>query len=220
MNPFSPTFEELPKTLPIFPLPYALLLPRGRLPLNLFEPRYLNMGIDAMKGDQMIGMVQPVEPERDPVSADAKVFHTGCAGRITSFSETEDGRLQITLTGMCRFDIVREIEGKGGYRRVEPDYAPYRADMDPAGAPVELDREKLVRLLKAYAAQKGFELDWNAIDKAGDAVLLTSLAMMFPFAGQEKQALLEAPTLNDLSQVIMALLEMAVPGADGGAARH
>jgi hypothetical protein len=220
MNPFAPTFDELPKTLPIFPLPFALLLPRGRLPLNLFEPRYLNMGIDAMKGDQMIGMVQPVEPERDPVSADAELFHTGCAGRITSFSETDDGRLLITLTGMCRFDIAREIEGDGGYRRVEPDYSPYRSDMDPAGTPIELDRERLVELLRAYAAHKGFELDWSAIDKAGDEVLLTSLAMMCPFEGQEKQALLEAPTLNDLSRVVMALLEMAVPGAGGGGAKH
>lgn len=208
MNPFAPKFDELPKTLPIFPLPHALLLPRGKLPLNLFEPRYLNMGLDAIKGERTIGMVQPVEPERDPVSADAELFRTGCAGRVTSFAETDDGRLLITLTGMCRFDIAKEIEGTGGYRRVEPDYAPYRADMEPAGAPLEFDRERLVALLKAYAAHKGFELDWSAIDQAGDEVLLTSLAMMCPFEGQEKQALLEAPTLDDMSRVIMTLFEI------------
>lgn len=220
MSPFAPTFDELPKTLPIFPLPHALLLPRGKLPLNLFEPRYLNMGLDAIKGDRMIGMVQPIEPERDPVSPDAELFRTGCAGRITSFAETDDGRLLITLTGMCRFDIAREVEGAGGYRRVEPDYAPYRADMDPSGSPIEFDRARLVELLRAYAAHKGFDLDWSAIDKAGDEVLLTSLAMMCPFEGQEKQALLEAPTLDDLSRVIMALFEMAVPSTDGGTAKH
>jgi hypothetical protein len=220
MSPFAPSFEELPRTLPIFPLPYALLLPRGRLPLNLFEPRYLNMGNDAIAGERMIGMVQPKRSERDPVGEDAELFRTGCAGRITSFAETDDGRLLITLTGTCRFDIVCEIAGTNDYRWVEADYAPYRADMEPPGDPVSYDRTKLMRLLKSYARHKGFDLDWEAVDQAGNEVLLTSLAMMCPFEGQEKQALLEAPTLDDLSRVIMALMEMAVPGPDGGTATH
>ncbi len=150
-NPFEPGFEQLPETLPIFPLSGVLLLPGGKLPLNVFEPRYLAMVFDALAGPRLIGMVQPVQPggyAGDGLpTADGKpqVHRIGCAGRITSFNETEDGRLLLALSGVCRFEIVRELEpAHGGYRRVSSVFSRYRADLDHADEQIELDRERLM----------------------------------------------------------------------------
>ncbi len=212
---FQPDFEALPRVVPIFPLPGVLLLPGAPLPLNIFEPRYLAMVRDAVSGERVIGMIQPCEAAPD-VGA-AKVYETGCAGRITAFSETGDGRYLITLTGMIRFDVARELPMIDGYRRVAADYGRFRGDLDePAG---EIDRAQLLETLGAYFAANGIEGDWKAIEETEDERLVTSLAMVCPFAAPEKQALLEAMTLSERARAMTAIMAMAAhePGGQGTA---
>ena len=151
--------EAPPEVLPIFPLPGVLLLPRGRLPLVLFEPRYLHMALDALGNRRVIGMVQTKDPEPHPVRDDAPVYDIGCAGRITQFSETDDGRLLITLTGVSRFRIVRELEPSRGYRRVKADFGAFKDDGEE-GDGVLADRPRLLEALRAYFRVKGLEADW------------------------------------------------------------
>ncbi|WP_188261802.1 LON peptidase substrate-binding domain-containing protein [Azospirillum tabaci] len=226
-NPIDPSLDRLPRQLPIFPLAGVLLLPRGRLPLNIFEPRYLAMVEDALAGDRMIGMVQPTDPAcrlREPA-----VYGTGCAGRITSFAETEDGRYLITLTGVSRFAIMRELDGQRGYRRVAADWDRFSGDLiDPlerGGADgCGLDRARLLAGLKGYFKMQGLSVDWKAIDGTPDERLVTSLAMICPFSPSEKQALLETPDLPERAKLLIALVEMAIldshEGDGGGALRH
>jgi Lon protease-like protein len=213
-------FDDLPGTLPIFPLSGVLLLPRGRLPLNIFEPRYLNMTRDALAGDGLIGMVQPYEPTSHGTSPTqpAAVYPTGCAGRITGSSETEDGRFLLTLTGIARFSIREEIATTRGYRLVVPDWQAWRGDLveEPAAA---IDRPRLIAGLKAYFRLSGITADWQAIEATPDERLVTSLAMICPFGPSEKQALLEAADLADRARIMTALIEMAAldrtPEGDG-----
>ncbi len=204
---FHPNFGELPKTLPIFPLSGALLLPGGQLPLNIFEPRYLNMVRDSLGSDRMIGMIQPTERERIDEDDHPELYPVGCAGRITAFSESDDGRFLITLTGVCRFRIGRELPMMNGYRRVEALFDRYREDLDPPGE-ISLDRARLTRALKTYLSGQDFEADWESIEQAGEAALVTALAMSCPFAPEEKQAILEAPDLTERAEVTLTLLEM------------
>jgi Lon protease-like protein len=216
-SPFDPIFEDLPRVIPIFPLPGALLLPHGRLPLNIFEPRYLNMTLAALAADErMIGMIQP-EADGEP----PPIYRTGCAGRLTSFSETEDGRFLITLAGLCRFDVVDELPLLDGYRRVVADYHRYRDDMavvDDQG----IDRERLLAALRGYLEIQGVEANWEAVEQADGASLVTSLAMTCPFQVSEKQALLEAADVTQRAEIMVALLEMAVlaKGDEGGQTRQ
>lgn len=203
----------LPEVIPIFPLTGVLLLPRGRLPLNIFEPRYLAMTKDALGGERLIGMVQPSDPQLDDNRgrADAvnpPVYPVGCAGRITAFTETDDGRYVITLTGVSRFRIREELPLLSGYRRVVADWAPFAQDRDPAAEP-GFDREHFARALKGYFAQRQISADWEAIEKAPAEHLLTSIAMLCPFAPSEKQALLEAPDIQQRAELLVALIEMA-----------
>jgi len=214
-NPFDPSFEQLPETLPIFPLAGVLLLPGGKLPLNIFEPRYLAMVFDALAGHRMIGMVQPVQPggyAGDGLpAADGrpKVHKVGCAGRITSFSETEDGRLLLALSGICRFELGRELEpAQGGYRRVSAIFSPFRADLEQADELVELDRERLMGALSSYFRSRKLSTDWEAVKQAADHNLVTSLSMVLPFGPAEKQALLEAADTSTRATVLIAALEM------------
>ena len=195
-NPFEPSLEQLPETLPIFPLSGVLLLPGGKLPLNIFEPRYLAMIFDSLAGHRMIGMVQPVQPggyAGDGLPTEdgrPKVHKVGCAGRIVSFNETEDGRLLLALSGVCRFEIVRELDlAHGGYRRVSSLFSPYRADLDHADEQVELDRDRLMAALAAFFRCRNLSTDWDAVKQAADANLVTSLSMVLPFGPAEKQAL-------------------------------
>ena len=215
---FTPSFAELPTTLAIFPLTGVLLLPRGKLPLNIFEPRYLNMTRDALAGHRMIGMVQPCADE--PGNDAPAVYATGCAGRITSFNETEDGRFLITLTGVARFDIGTEVETIRGYRRVTPDWTRFKSDLAETGD-AAVDRPRLLNGLQAFFKLHSITADWEAITSTPDERLVTSLAMICPFAPSEKQALLEAADLAERSRVMTALIEMAVlRRPDGDAARH
>ena len=219
-GPFEPSFAELPRVIPIFPLSGALLLPGGMLPLNIFEPRYLNMTQAALaSGHRAIGMIQPErdEPERDKIGDSPSVYGIGCAGRVVSFAETDDGRLLITLSGMCRFTVVEELPLKDGYRRVVADYSRYHGDMSlDAGA--DIGRARLLELLRAYLEREGIEANWGAIEGADDARLVASLAMMCPFRASEKQAVLEAPDLTERARVIVTLLEMALVEPSDGAA--
>jgi Lon protease-like protein len=214
-SPFDPPFEDLPRVLPIFPLSGALLLPGGRLPLNVFEPRYLNMIGDALAGDRMIGMVQPYHDDGteggDSDSETPEVYRTGCAGRLISFAETDDGRYLITLQGLIRFAVGEELPLLNGYRRVVPDYGRFRDDLQEQEA--EIDRDGLMSALRHYFEATGVSGDWEAIEKAPNERLVTTLAMGCPFEPPEKQALLEAGTLSERSRIIIAMLEMAAHGA-------
>ncbi len=212
--------DALPDILPIFPLTGVLLLPRGRLPLNIFEPRYLAMTRDAMEGERLIGMVQPSDPpirEMNPA-----VYPLGCAGRITSFSETEDGRFLITLTGVSRFRIREELPLLSGYRRVVAEWDDFAEDRNPDEA--GFDRTRLTNGLKSFFSQRQVQADWSAIDQAPGEHLVTSIAMMCPFAPNEKQALLESKTLAERARLLTALIEMSLsgpaPDPESGVTRH
>lgn len=213
--------EALPGTLPVFPLPGALLLPHGRLPLNIFEPRYLNMVTDALGHGRMFGMIQPCQEVSHPVPEDVAVYGVGCAGRITAFSETEDGRFLITLTGVCRFRIAEELAPRHGYRRVTADYSHYREDLDDDEGTLP-DRERFLHLVEQYFGLKGIEADWKAVRAAHDAALVTSLAMLCPFDVGEKQALLEASGTDNRGEVLATLMEIALreSGIPDSSARH
>jgi uncharacterized protein len=209
----------LPTTLPIFPLPGVLLLPHGRLPLRIFEPRYLAMTRDALAGERLIGMVQP----NDPIVSDANppVYPIGCAGRITSFTETDDGLFLITLTGISRFRIREELPLLEGYRRVVPEWTDFARDLE-ADENSGFDRDRLIRGLKGFFQHHQISADWDAIVSTPVDRLVTSIAMMCPFEPSEKQALLEASDLDDRARLLTAIVEMAVlnRSSDGGAARH
>lgn len=212
-GPFDPNFDELPRSIPIFPLPGALLLPRGRLPLNIFEPRYLAMTRDALKSERIIGMIQP-EATEDLRAPQVATYRTGCAGRIVQFAETPDGRYLITLAGLVRFDRGEELPLKDGYRRIVPDFAPYRDDMESQPGPIE--RERLLSKLKQFLERHEIGADWKAIEMAPDEQLVNALAMMCPFGPSEKQALLEAENVTARCDTMITLLEMAVAASGEG----
>ena len=206
--------ESLPPRFPIFPLRGCLLLPGGNLPLNIFEPRYLAMVRDAMLTDMVIGMIQPRHDADKRVAPE--LFQTGCAGRISNFAETEDGRFLITVTGLCRFDIARELEVTTPYRQVAADYGRWRQDLQPLRPPESLKADLLV-VLRQYFAKHGIEADWPTLETAPLAALITSLAMICPFEANEKQALLEAPDLERQGRLLVALMRMDTtppPGID------
>jgi Lon protease-like protein len=203
--------ESLPSRFPVFPLRGALLLPGGNLPLNIFEPRYLQMVRDAMQTDQVIGMIQPREAEdREPPS----LYQTGCVGRITRFSETDDGRYEIVLTGVCRFDVAEEIETDKLYRQVHGNFARWRKDLQPE-PPAESLKGRLLVALKGFFARHKVPTDWEAIDGAPLSGLVTSLCMICPFEASEKQALLEAPDLTHQAKLLIALLQMESASESG-----
>jgi uncharacterized protein len=212
--------DQLPETLPIFPLPGVLLLPRGKLPLRIFEPRYLAMTNDAIAGERLIGMIQPTDPAASLAGAPA-VYRTGCAGRITAFSETDDGHSLITLTGVARFDVGDELPPRQGYRRVRAEWSRYAADLEEDDSALP-DRDRLLTMLKSYFKLHGLSADWDAIRQTPDERLVTSLAMICPFEPSEKQALLEAPNLAERARLMTAIIEMAVLNGpkDGDGARH
>ena len=204
---------DLPQVIPVFPLPGAILLPRGQLPLNIFEPRYLNMIDDAMAGDRIIGMIQPKGgPQRLP-----GLSPIGCAGRITSFAETSDGRYLITLTGCARFRLGSEIPSQTPYRQIRADFGPFEADLSaPPVDDVGLDREGLLDALRAYLETRGLDIDWDTAETAPPEALINSLSMALPFEPPEKQALLEAASLTDRSTVLTALLTIDAAGDGDG----
>ncbi|MBA3068655.1 MAG: peptidase S16 [Hyphomonas sp.] len=204
--------SDLPGTLAVFPLAGALVFPRWDLPLNIFEPRYLNMIDDAMAGPRLIGMIQPAGGPR----AHPALARVGCAGRITRYAETDDGRYLITLTGVCRFAVHEELAVTSPYRQVAPDWTPFAADLhapSEAGSP---DRASLVAALRAYTAALDLQADWSAVEGAPLDTLIHALASGCPFGALEKQALLEADTLAARARVLISLLEIGGSGPAPG----
>jgi Lon protease-like protein len=197
--------NDLPQTLPIFPLSGALLLPGGQLPLHIFEPRYKAMVNDAIAGSRMIGMIQSFEAK----DGSRALYEVGCVGKIKSFEELEDGRFFITLHGVCRFHVKEELDVKDGYRRITPDWSAFKADLAAASC-LDLDRTRLHHLLGGYFASQSISCDWEAIEQTEDQKLITCLAMICPFSESEKQALLEAPCCRTRADLFMSILEMAV----------
>ena len=203
--------SDLPQVAPLFPLDGVLLLPRGQLPLNVFEPRYLNMLDDVMGGDRVLGVVQtkPGGERTRPA-----LVGVGCLGRVTSFAETGDGRYLITLTGACRFRLGAELNAPTPYRQARLDYAPYAADLEAAPDLVE-SRPMLLSALRAYLERRGLSVDWEAAEGAPPEALVNSLCMALPFDGPEKQALLEAADAAERLHALTALLRIgAAAGED------
>ncbi len=202
--------SELPDTIAIFPLGGALLLPRARLPLNIFEPRYLQMIEDALKTeDRLVGMVQP-----NPVlGRDGPGLHRiGCAGRIIQFSETEDGRYLITLGGVSRFRMLQEVEGFSPYRRFDVNWDGFDRDLGAGEADAGFQRQAFLALLGRYFDNRGLSADWETLKEADDELLINSLSMMLDFEAEDKQALLEAPSLETRRETLVTLIEYSLRG--------
>jgi uncharacterized protein len=203
---------DLPDTVPVFPLPGALLLPRARLPLHIFEPRYLAMLDDCMKsGHRLIGMIQP----REGPGGERRLHAIGCAGRLTAFSETEDGRYMITLTGVSRFRIQREVTGFSPYIRTEVTWNGFDRDLGPTETDPGFRRSEFLRLLSRFFESQGLSTDWDSLKEAEDELLINSLSMLCPFQPEDKQALLEAPSLQTRRETLVTLLEFAMRGGNG-----
>lgn len=202
---------DLPGVLPLFPLPGALLLPRGRLPLNIFEPRYLAMFDDALKTPgRMIGMIQPANADGTRLQA------IGCVGRITSFTETDDNRYMVQLTGISRFRLTREVEGFTPYRRAEVSWDGFERDLGRAEKDPGLDRGSFLDLLARYFDVAELRTDWGSLTEAEDELLINSLSMLCPFDPEDKQALLEAPSLPTRRETLVTLMEFALASGAGG----
>jgi Lon protease-like protein len=205
---------DLPDTIPIFPLGGALLLPRSRLPLHIFEPRYLQMIEDALKtSTRLIGMVQPnVVPGRNGPG-----LHTiGCAGRITQFSETEDGRYMVTLAGMSRYRVMSEVEGFAPYRKCEVSWEGFGLDLQAEETDANFKRKPFLDTLGRYFDVRGLSADWDTLKEADDELLINSLSMMLDFDAEDKQALLEAPSLSTRRETLVTLIEYALRGGGEG----
>ncbi|KAB6714754.1 MULTISPECIES: LON peptidase substrate-binding domain-containing protein [Roseobacteraceae] len=204
------TAADLPKTIAIFPLTGALLLPRSRLPLHIFEPRYLQMIEDCMKTPtRLIGMVQPRSG-----AGEGKLNSIGCAGRLTGFSETEDGRYMITLSGISRFRLGPESTGFSPYRKFDVHWADFAADLGPAEHDPCLDRRHFISLLRRYFDEEDLRTDWENLGRAEDELLINSLSMLCPFGCEDKQALLEAPSLSTRRETLITLIEFALRGGN------
>ncbi|MBP1805301.1 LON peptidase substrate-binding domain-containing protein [Rubellimicrobium aerolatum] len=208
-----PLSAELPETIAIFPLPGALLLPRARLPLHIFEPRYLAMIDDTLKTPaRLIGMIQPFEN----ASGADRLHSIGCAGRVTAFSETEDGRYMVTLSGVSRFRVLREVEGFTPYRRCEVSWSGFERDRGAVEKDAGLDRGPFIDLLNRFFQNQGLSTDWDAVRDAEDELLINSLSMLCPFPPEDKQALLEAPTLPTRRETLITLIEFSLHGGETG----
>lgn len=213
-SPWHPRAEDLPAECAVFPLPGALLLPHGKLPLNIFEPRYLAMVEDSLAAGRMFAMIQPDATQNAGPNGPA-LYRVGCLGRLVSFSETEDGRFLIQLTGLARFRVAQELETRRGYRRVRADYAPYHADLGPPATPPADQRDALLTALKDYFTRANIDANWETVRRIPEPDLVNTLSMVCPLDPVEKQALLESATDADRAATLLALLQM---GAAAGPA--
>ena len=207
---FKHELQSLPRVLPIFPLAGATLLPRAQLPLNIFEPRYLQMTLDALRAERLIGMVQPDLSQ----GLEDVVYRIGCAGRITTFNETEDGRLLIVLTGICRFDLVEELPTVSGYRRVLVDWHRFARDLSDEDEPA-VNTASLIAELKPFLERNEVKADWESLKRMPGELVLNHLCMNLPLAGEDKQALVETSDLQERARLLIALCEMALIGQAG-----
>jgi Lon protease-like protein len=203
------SLADLPETIPIFPLPGALLLPRARLPLNIFEPRYLAMLDDTLKTThRLVGMIQPVVVAEG--SSEGRLHHIGCAGRVTALQETEDGRYLITLSGVCRFRIAEVQEGFTPYLRARAEWASFERDLGRAEKDPGFDRDAFLTVLARFFDSAQLSSDWDSLKEADVELLVSSLSILCPFDPEEKQALLEAPTLTERRETLVTLMEFAL----------
>ncbi len=199
---------DLPDAIPVFPLSGALLLPRGQLPLNIFEPRYLAMIDDALRdGHRLIGMIQP-DASHSGNPDNPKLFHIGCVGRITQLGETGDGRYVLELTGVSRFKVVEELKVATPYRQCRVDYFPFIDDFTARKGEDLVDRNEVLRVLQDFLKANNLKVDWDGIERAPNEALVNALAMMSPYGAPEKQALLEAPNLKVRAEILVAVTEM------------
>jgi Lon protease-like protein len=210
---FFPTLDQLPEILPVFPLESVIVLPGADLPLNIFEPRYLNLVEDVLKTHHMFGMVQPA-----PSARGGALYHTGCAGRITAYSETDDERILLSLTGIIRFHILRELPEVRGYRMVEPDWWPFVEDLEQQNHKILSDRPLFTQRLRHFLREKSLDVDWRAVGQMTDLQLVHTMATLLPLESAEKQAILEAPNAFERASVLLAALEISALG--GSYARH
>ncbi len=215
MNAVYNGAEDCPPVVPVFPLAGALLLPRGQMPLNIFEPRYLAMVDDAIRTHRVIGMIQP-EPETGRQSGEPGLLQVGCLGRITQFAETGDDRYVLTLTGISRFRIVEELTVSTAYRQARISYDDFLIDFTARAGEDEVDRNGLLKALRAFAKANELKIDWKGVNEAPNEALVNALSMMCPFGPREKQALLEASSLKNRAEVLVAITEIEI--ARGGGA--
>jgi Lon protease-like protein len=196
--------SDLPSSFPVFPLSGVLLLPRGQLPLNIFEPRYLQMLDDALGRGRYLGMIQPLDENSDQLAP------VGCLGRISSFSEAEDGRMIISVTGICRFSVVEELPVTTPYRQVNASFESYVDDLIVDAGSFDVNREGLIDVLRRYLDASGLSVDWESVESSSNEALVNSLSMISPFGAREKQAMLEASSLGERNEILIALTEMAL----------
>ncbi len=217
-NAIYETIADLPPILPVFPLSGALLLPRTQLPLNIFEPRYIDMVDAALAGNRLIGMVQP-SPDVDLMDLDEDkpmLANVGCVGRLTSFQESGDGRYMITLQGVTRFEVGRELDTITAFRQVECDFASFSDDLHCGMGEEDVDRHGLLKALRDYLDANNLEADWQSVSEAETEVLVNALCMMCPFGPQEKQLLLEARDLKTRAETLIAINEMDMARMNNG----
>src|ERR1700756_830920 len=206
---------DLPDAIPVFPLAGALLLPRGQMPLNIFEPRYVAMVDDALAGSRLIGMIQP-DPAQRKSDVNPKLYRIGCVGRLTQFGETGDGRYLIELTGVARFAIVEEPTGTTPYRQCRGAYLLFADDFVARRGEEAVDRKALLAALAAFLKANDLKADWGGIENAPNEALVNALAMMSPYGTPEKQALLEAPDLKTRAEILIAVTEIELAKGRGG----
>lgn len=204
------SINDLPETVPLFPLDGVLLLPRGALPLNIFEPRYVQMFDDALGRGRLIGIIQPRDDRPEIAGTGPALHDVGCLGRITSFSETDDGRMIISLTGVARFRLAEELDVLTPYRQARVDYRPYDSDLIADVGGIDVNRDGVIDVLKRYLDLNGMQADWEAIEESGNEALVNSLCIISPYGGPEKQAMLEAPSLGERAEILIALTEMVL----------
>ncbi len=214
----------LPETLPLFPLSGALLLPRGHLPLNIFEPRYLTMIEDALGKGRVIGIIQPCHDVPDPIPDATQLYTVGCMGRIVEFRELEDSRFMISLAGISRFRLVEELASERGYRQAHVDFQPFKIDLNENRETV--DRESLLGGLRHFLNLNGvghrdlLDLNWDALEQAPDEDLVNALCMLGPFEAREKQALLEAVSLTERAETLITMMSMVALSHEDGSSGH
>lgn len=209
--------SDLPAELAVFPLRGAILLPRASLPLNIFEPRYLSLIDDVISGSRLLGIIQPIDTPsgvESPQGKQVRLHDVGCCGRITAYQELEDGRLVVTVTGVARFDVNKEIETDNPYRTLAVSYTRFNNDFERGHGEGSVDRERLLGALKSYLEANKLQADWPSIMRAPSEVLINALSVMSPYGPEEKQALLEAEDLSKRADVLITLAEMEL--ASGG----
>ncbi|MCG8488020.1 MAG: LON peptidase substrate-binding domain-containing protein [Chromatiales bacterium] len=205
-NPFITQFQQLPDTIPIFPLPGAIVMPGAQLPLNIFEPRYLNMIEDALASHHLIGMVQPLDESENSKN---KVFNTGCSGRISYYNETPDGRIEIILTGVCRFDIGEELKTTRGYRLITPIWTRFESDYNPASSTLLKDRKQIETTLQRYLLANDLQTDTEQLKQLPTDLLVNVLATSLPLPHEDKQSIVETVDIGERLQMLVTKLDLS-----------